>query len=229
MVVRGWRFLWASHKKKKSMRQADVLRALQTVYNRHNNEGALLPPKDVALFSKHMDGYINTVKGRQGRTVLIRVATCPIYNRPIFEYTNADGESTTASMRKAVSWNNKKQKPVKKTATDAELTRAMRFDVRDQIMDFKRNLTECELCGRLAERTSNGFPRLEADHFPLLFRTIKASFLSTNRQRPPVGNHGIEKTILDDVWRVKWQQFHSQRATYRGLCKACHVQHGHRK
>lgn len=215
------------------MRQADVLRALQTVYNKWTKEGnqpTLLPPKDVALFSKHMDGYINAVKGRPGRTVLVRVATCPIYNRPVFEYTNADGECATASMRKAVSWNNKKQKPGKKAATDdAELTRAMRFDVRDQIMDFKRGRTECELCGRPAERTTNGFPRLEADHFPTLFRTIKASFLATNRQRPPVGNHGIEKTILDGAWRAMWQQFHREKATYRGLCKACHVQHGRKK
>jgi hypothetical protein len=101
-----------------------------------------------------------------------------------------------------------------------KLTQAMRSAISPQISDYRnRNpIRKCVLCKCDYE------PRIEVDHYPILFSTIKKLYLDNVDSLPEKfrftkGRYYFKENDID--WKTQWELFHAQNAQYRYLCDIC--------
>lgn len=107
----------------------------------------------------------------------------------------------------------------KKIKPQDSLTSAMRQAIRRQITMYKRQHPSmvCHVCQSLQ--------KIEVDHYPIQFVTIKDDFLLNHiaptqfRFHPKRGYSMFQKQ--DTVWKKSWQKYHLKIANYRYLCSTC--------
>jgi hypothetical protein len=134
-----------------------------------------------------------------------------------------------------VSWvacaNGKLAKHQQTGNTDNQLNGAMRYAIRKQITNYKKEHPEqvCFLCGTEY--------RIELDHYPIHFVDLKDNFIKMKQDKsepPPTefkwhpkrGNFmfkdGTKATnYYDKKWKQSWQRYHQNHAEYRYLCSTC--------
>lgn len=99
------------------------------------------------------------------------------------------------------------------------LTSAMRYAIKRQINQYTKIHPNkiCFLC--------NDVNKIEVDHYPVTFVTIKNTFINNNIIPTEFNYHPKRGTYLfkpiDKVWKRKWQIYHNKCATYRYLCSRC--------
>lgn len=95
---------------------------------------------------------------------------------------------------------------------------AMRYAVKDQIIDFKNaNINKpCELCA--------SYENITADHV-IKFKNLKEGFLLENQEYPKEFDKNEIGSVIfrkeDIVFEKLWQEYHKKNATLRILCKNC--------
>jgi hypothetical protein len=105
-----------------------------------------------------------------------------------------------------------------------QLTQSMRSAIAYQMTEYRTRhpVKKCALCECDYE------PRIEVDHYPILFSTIKKMYLEQFTEIDSV----VPKTFRfcqsrfcfkqeDMNWQVAWEQFHLNHARYRYLCDKC--------
>ena len=107
----------------------------------------------------------------------------------------------------------------KKVVQCDPLTSAMRHAIRRQISMYKSKHPDkvCAVC--------NHDKRIEVDHYPVKFLTLKQNFSTTIisptnfRYHPKRGYCMFTKK--DVLWKKAWQKHHLKLASYRYLCSTC--------
>jgi hypothetical protein len=101
---------------------------------------------------------------------------------------------------------------------------AMRFAVRDQILDFKRKHPnpQCELCGIVNHTV------FEVDHV-IHFHKIADDFLSWKDYTPSeYSKHHCFTAFTphDQQFEQEWKEYHQQHSQLRWLCQKCNNKRG---
>jgi len=108
-----------------------------------------------------------------------------------------------------------------KTPTDNSLKMAMRYSIKDQILDYKDSCDEliCAICG------SEDY--IQIDHV-ILFKTLYNDFLKQNTLTIPTSfdytYFNSAKFKNDDVeFKNSWDEYHKKHAILRCLCNKCNL------
>ena len=108
-----------------------------------------------------------------------------------------------------------------KTPTDNSLKMAMRYSIKDQILDYKDSCDEliCAICG--SEQN------IQIDHV-IFFKTLYNYFLSQNTLPIPTEFDNTyfnsAKFKNDDVeFQKSWYEYHKKHAILRCLCDKCNL------
>tara|TARA_B100001027_G_C16262555_1_gene330222 strand:+ start:1467 stop:2120 length:654 start_codon:yes stop_codon:yes gene_type:complete len=187
--------------------------------------GDIVSEMDTNLFKVYMDPYILSSNKRTGDTAYIIVKESQ-YKQCVFYYYNKDGEYATASIPKAVKYFHGLS--IYETPR-RRVYAACRFNVNEQIMDYKKSLIRegnngnvCQLCGQLCE-----YGESETDHYPTKFSDIFDTFMSDKNfhEIKLIREMDIHWSIKDTDLKKEWKKYHLQHANYRELCKNCHKLH----
>jgi hypothetical protein len=110
---------------------------------------------------------------------------------------------------------------VKTPTKDIDLKHAMRYAIKDQILDYKDSCDEliCAICG------SEDY--IQIDHV-ILFKTLYDDFLSQNTLTIPTEFDNTyfnsAKFKNDDVeFKKSWYEYHKKHAILRCLCNKCNL------
>lgn len=115
-------------------------------------------------------------------------------------------------------------KTIRKHTDSNQLTQAMRFAVRKQIKMWRNGIgnaynSKCVLCN------CNVKEKLEVDHYPEKFSSIRDSFMKQHEGTTPSIYWDKNKTSYrfskKESLNGKWQRYHLKHATYRWLCADC--------
>lgn len=119
----------------------------------------------------------------------------------------------------------------------AKLTQAMRYAIRSQLKAFKKTkaLPYCELC--------HSYKSIETDHYPIHFSELRDNFIAMKTKKgdnPPekfvyhpkkgrfmFGNGNKSDKYYAKRWKISWQTYHRNHATYRFLCSTCNRKTNH--
>ena len=107
----------------------------------------------------------------------------------------------------------------------AKLETAMRYSVKKQIRDFRRQAINkdsvCAIC--------NGQKNLQVDH-DIEFKTLKKAFLKQHKEPVPTqfvtARDGTKRKTFrreDRSFQQAWSRFHKSQAVLRILCRTCNL------
>lgn len=129
-----------------------------------------------------------------------------------------------------VSWVACAKMKVKKSINDPlqQLTSAMRYAVRIQIKNYRKSNPNA-ICALKGDNHCE-YTRLEVDHYPERFVSLRDEFIRLQDQRhrelpqnfkwhPKRGSMMFLKKDLK--WKQAWQRYHRKNARYRFLCPTC--------
>ena len=111
-----------------------------------------------------------------------------------------------------------------KTPTDNSLKMAMRYSIKDQILDYKDSCDEliCAICG------SEDY--IQIDHV-ILFKTLYNDFLKQNTLTIPTSFdytyfNSAKFKEFDKEFKKSWYEYHKKHAILRCLCNKCNQSRG---
>lgn len=161
---------------------------------------------------KHKNPAAFRIERKQSKSLCLYVS---------FIKENVPKGSSTLTKFRIVSWKSCVTGKATKSANNANaLSSAMRYAIRVQIKKIRRERPQasCDLC--------NSDSRIEIDHYPIKFHTLRDNFISNRNDipqkfkwHPKRGNFIFAKDAKK--FKTAWQRYHNKHASYRYLCSNC--------
>ena len=120
------------------------------------------------------------------------------------------------------SWNSAIDKKIK---TPFELLKqAMRFEINNQILDYKYGFNSPYVCNICKKFTST----VEIDHWEIDFKDLFNNFIEENPDSPKTFDdepsyHCPVFKLCDKDFSKKWNEYHKINAKLQLLCVDCHI------
>ena len=117
----------------------------------------------------------------------------------------------------------------KNRSTDEDLSMAMRFAVRDDILKFRETAPIiCNICKETSDEFSGNF---HVDHYNPPFRELKQRFLESYEQIPKEFNSHPTKYVSifkdkDREFETAWADYHTKHCNLQLLCAKCNLRKG---
>jgi hypothetical protein len=200
------------------MASKTITKTLLAMFHRYGPDEEV-SVEDVQLLRQYIDPYLHKKNKRSGITTKILTTNNNMYRSVVLYYYNNSGESSTASIPKAVRY-------YLTGGLETQRHRfydAIRHEVGYQIVAYKKSLggpdcdsVICQLCGTTCDKGTS-----QTDHFPTTFKTLSDDFFKGDYTHA-LKKVGIYNMLKSEELSRDWKEYHNSHAGYRELCAPCH-------